>query len=89
MLRGIDFSAKPGQLCVVLGAVGSGKTSLLNGILGELVMEAGSTKLHGTVAVCEQQPWIQAGSVVSKNKEFCIKIEESCIENDGFCSGRT
>ena len=47
----------------MLGAVGAGKTSLINGILGELSLAAGRTLLRGSVALCEQQPWIQAGSV--------------------------
>ena len=63
VLKHIDMAAKPGELCIVLGAVGAGKTSLINGILGELSLAAGRTLLRGSVALCEQQPWIQAGSV--------------------------
>ena len=39
VLQQIDMTASPGELCCILGAVGAGKTSLLNGILGELVVE--------------------------------------------------
>eukprot|EP01052_Picozoa_sp_SAG31_P000604 SAG31_NODE_17_length_35773_cov_25.999271_29_plen_588_part_00 len=63
VLQQIDMTTKPGELCIVLGAVGSGKTSLINGILGELALAAGRTCSRGSVALCEQQPWIQAGSV--------------------------
>jgi len=75
VLQQIDMTASPGELCCILGAVGAGKTSLLNGILGELVVESGHTQLHGSVALCEQQPWIQAGSVRS-NVLFGLPFEE-------------
>lgn len=75
VLQQIDMTTKPGELCIVLGAVGSGKTSLINGILGELALVTGRTFLRGSVALCEQQPWIQAGSV-RDNITFGSPFEE-------------
>lgn len=62
-LSDVSVRAGPGELCVILGAVGSGKTSLLQGLLGELRTVGGATHQRGTVALCQQQPWIQAGSL--------------------------
>lgn len=49
-----------------MGEVGSGKSLLLNGILGEII------KVHGTIAVndiekgfayVKQNPWLQRGTI--------------------------
>ena len=55
------LQAAEGTLTMIVGAVGSGKTSLIDGVLNELDVTAGTTKVHGRVALCQQQPWIQAG----------------------------
>jgi len=36
VLRDLDLRVKPGELIAVVGKVGSGKTSLLNALIGEL-----------------------------------------------------
>lgn len=41
----ITMKVQPGQLVAVVGPVGSGKSTLVNTILGEL------NKLHGTIKV--------------------------------------
>ena len=48
---------------MIVGAVGSGKTSLIDGVLNELDVTAGTTSLCGRVALCQQQPWIQVALV--------------------------
>jgi ATP-binding cassette subfamily C (CFTR/MRP) protein 1 len=52
-----------GQLVVVVGAVGSGKSGLLLTILGELDPEHGSVSLGGSVAYVPQTPWIISDSI--------------------------
>lgn len=47
VLQGINFEALEGQLIMIVGEVGSGKTSLLSAILGELHPISGSVKLQG------------------------------------------
>jgi len=48
-----------GELIGVCGAVGSGKSSLLLAILGQLEMASGRLCRTGTVAYVGQQAWIQ------------------------------
>ena len=58
-LKDIYFSIPRGQLVAIVGAVGSGKTSLLQGIIGEMRRTSGSIKFGGSVAYCSQSAWIQ------------------------------
>ncbi|KAH6648570.1 ABC transporter [Truncatella angustata] len=51
-------------LAVILGQVGSGKSALLQGILGELDRWAGDCILpHEMVGYCAQSPWLQHMSI--------------------------
>ncbi|EQC33914.1 hypothetical protein SDRG_08594 [Saprolegnia diclina VS20] len=47
------------HLVAVVGAVGSGKSSLLHGLLGNVPCTQGQVYLRGTVAYVGQQPFIQ------------------------------
>ena len=59
LLHNINFSAAKGQLVIVVGEVGSGKTSLLAAILGEMMARSGRVVVRGSVAYTQQDPWIQ------------------------------
>ena len=48
-----SFSVRKGQLIAVVGGVGSGKSSLLSALLGELNLLFGSVRLSGSVAYCD------------------------------------
>ncbi|XP_054002835.1 ATP-binding cassette sub-family C member 10 [Hylaeus anthracinus] len=65
-LPDINITVPKGHLIGIMGKVGSGKSLLLDGILGEI------TKLRGTIAVSDiekgfayvkQSPWIQRGTI--------------------------
>ncbi|XP_040061540.1 ATP-binding cassette sub-family C member 4 [Ixodes scapularis] len=64
-LQNICATVKPGELLVVVGPVGCGKTSLLMTILGELNVAAGDARTLGRVAYASQEPWMFTGSVRS------------------------
>jgi ABC-type multidrug transport system fused ATPase/permease subunit len=48
----------PGELCAVVGKVGSGKSTLCSAILNETLMSNGKIRLKGKVAYASQTPWI-------------------------------
>jgi len=61
----VSFKVHAGQLFVVGGSVGCGKSALLQALLGELDMQQGSIRLRGSVAYAPQAPWIMAGTLRS------------------------
>ena len=48
-----------GQVVAVVGPVGSGKSSFLQGLIGEMRRESGSVKFGGSISYCPQNAWIQ------------------------------
>jgi ABC-type multidrug transport system fused ATPase/permease subunit len=62
-LKRIDFECKPGQLIAIVGSVGSGKSSFLNGILGEVRKLWGTTEVKGKLAFFSQNPFILNATV--------------------------
>lgn len=52
-----------GSKVAVCGQVGSGKSSLISSILGELPKISGSVKVFGSTAYVAQTAWIQTGNV--------------------------
>ncbi|CAH1408377.1 unnamed protein product [Nezara viridula] len=58
ILFDINFFAPKGSLIGVCGPVGSGKSSLLAGILGHLYMTRGKLCREGVCAYVSQQPWL-------------------------------
>ena len=48
-LEDISFDSGSGKLAAIIGAVGSGKSSILNAILGELPITNGKIKLVGKI----------------------------------------
>ena len=70
-LRNVSISIKPGQLVCIVGSVGSGKSSLLSCLLGEIYCSHGSLILSPSsttggppsIAYCDQRAWIINASV--------------------------
>ncbi|KAB2572662.1 ABC transporter C family member 3 [Lasiodiplodia theobromae] len=58
-LPNMDFSVGRGELLAVIGSVGSGKTSLLSALAGEMRKTRGSITMGGSRAFCPQDAWIQ------------------------------
>ncbi|KAK9057213.1 hypothetical protein SSX86_024580 [Deinandra increscens subsp. villosa] len=62
-LKDINIKVFHGMKVAVCGTVGSGKSSLLSCILGEVSKVTGSVKVAGTKAYVAQSPWIQSGKI--------------------------
>ena len=62
-LRDISFSVTRGQMLAVTGPVGSGKSSLLMAILGELPTLNGKESVNGRIAYLSQMPWVFSGTI--------------------------
>lgn len=74
-LTGINFTVEPGELLVIVGRVGSGKSSILMSIMGELPIVSGNLTLYGRIAYASQEPWIFAGTV-EENILFGAEYDE-------------
>ncbi|XP_006839138.3 ABC transporter C family member 3 isoform X1 [Amborella trichopoda] len=62
-LKDLNFRVLRGMKVAVCGTVGSGKSSLLSCILGEVPKVSGTVKMCGTKAYVAQSPWIQSGKI--------------------------
>ncbi|KAJ0986471.1 hypothetical protein J5N97_004827 [Dioscorea zingiberensis] len=62
-LKNVNLDFRRGEKISVCGAVGSGKSSLLSAILGEMSKISGSVDIYGSVAYVSQSSWIQSGTI--------------------------
>ena len=62
-LRDLTLSVIPGELVIVVGPVGCGKSSLLMGLLGEITIITGDIGINGRISYVSEEPWIVAGSI--------------------------
>lgn len=62
-LSNINLEMKKGELDCIVGRIGSGKSSILQCLLGDLYKLDGETRVNGSVAYVSQVPWIINGSV--------------------------
>ena len=62
-LDNVSLKATHGQLLGITGPVGSGKTSLLMTILGEIPISSGKISCIGKIAFVSQTPWVYSGTV--------------------------
>ncbi|KAI0956120.1 hypothetical protein AcV7_006609 [Taiwanofungus camphoratus] len=83
-VRDINMSVARGSLVAVVGSVGSGKSSLLQGLIGEMRKVRGHISFGGRVAYCSQTAWIQ-NATLKENILFGQPFDEErywkAIEN--------
>ncbi|KAF4918159.1 ABC transporter gloK [Colletotrichum viniferum] len=63
ILQNVNLRIPPSTLTILIGRVGSGKTVLLRGLLGELPMTGSVKTLDGGVAYCAQTTWLTTSTV--------------------------
>ena len=59
VLRNINLNIPQNKLIAVVGTVGSGKSSLLSALLGDMYKVTGSINISGSLAYVPQVAWIQ------------------------------
>ena len=62
-LQDMNFSIGRNELIAVIGSVGSGKSSLLAALAGDMRKTSGSVSMSANRAFCPQYAWIQNASV--------------------------
>ncbi|XP_075676248.1 multidrug resistance-associated protein 1-like isoform X2 [Dermatophagoides pteronyssinus] len=89
-LKNINLNVTRGKLIVIVGTVGSGKSSILSAILGDMDKLQGHINVDGRLAYVPQQAWIQ-NQTVRKNITFASSYDEQkykkilrscCLEAD-------
>lgn len=63
ILTDLNIDMKSGDLLVIVGEVGCGKTSLLYSIMEETILVKGTSAVNGSIAYVEQEPFIYSASV--------------------------
>uniref|UniRef100_A0A8C9YNI7 ABC-type glutathione-S-conjugate transporter n=1 Tax=Sander lucioperca TaxID=283035 RepID=A0A8C9YNI7_SANLU len=84
-LQRISMKVKTGSLVAVVGHVGSGKSSLLAAMLGEMERRSGSVSIKGSLAYVPQQAWIQNASLMNnilfgeeRTESWYQRVLEAC-----------
>ncbi|XP_065776548.1 ATP-binding cassette sub-family C member 12 isoform X4 [Muntiacus reevesi] len=63
VLHNISFVVRKGKVLGICGNVGSGKSSLIAALLGQMQLQQGIVAVNGTLAYVSQQAWIFHGNV--------------------------
>ncbi|XP_075166626.1 putative multidrug resistance-associated protein lethal(2)03659 [Haematobia irritans] len=89
-LDNVSLEFKPKQLIAVIGTVGSGKSTLIQTILGELPPVSGTISVNGTVSYASQDPWLFTGTVRQNilfgqpmdRRRYNITVKKCALERD-------
>jgi ABC-2 type transport system ATP-binding protein len=75
-LRGVGFSAAPGELLAVIGPNGAGKTTLLSIVAGSVAPDGGQVVIsEGRVGLVPQQPALYRKLTVEENLRLFARLE--------------
>ena len=62
-LNDVNVSCRTGNLLAVIGSVGSGKSSIIQAILGEFPSTKGKINVRGKLSYSPQEAWVFSGSI--------------------------
>ncbi|XP_014786272.1 multidrug resistance-associated protein 1 [Octopus bimaculoides] len=85
-LKNINLTIPEGSLVALVGTVGSGKSSVLSCLLGDMHKKSGSVYVKGSVAYVPQEAWIQNATIKDNilfGKKCDAKAYQQVID---FCS---
>ncbi len=75
-LSDIELDIGQGSLVAIVGTVGSGKSSMLSALLGEMEKLSGNVTISGSLAYVSQQAWIQ-NAKLKENILFGSKMDDN------------
>ncbi|XP_070609092.1 ATP-binding cassette sub-family C member 2 isoform X2 [Erythrolamprus reginae] len=75
-IKDITLEIAPGSLVAIMGSVGSGKSSLISAMLGEMENVKGHINIQGSMAYVPQQAWIQ-NATLKDNVLFGSPLDET------------
>ncbi|KAH0879433.1 LOW QUALITY PROTEIN: hypothetical protein HID58_066827 [Brassica napus] len=89
-LKDINFKVNKGELTAIVGTVGSGKSSLLASVLGEMHRITGQVIVCGSTGYVAQTSWIQNGTVLDSilfglpmdREKYNEVLNVCCLEKD-------
>ncbi|KAG0196953.1 hypothetical protein BGX28_009529, partial [Mortierella sp. GBA30] len=89
-LHNINLKVKHGSLVAVVGPVGSGKSSLLQAMVGNMTLTGGKVSHGATISYASQTPWIQNSSVRDnilfdkpfEEDRYWQVVKACCLEQD-------
>lgn len=89
-MRNVDIEIPRGSLVAVVGAIGSGKSSLLSGLTNEMRRLEGKVTFCGSIGLVPQTPWIVNATIRSNilfglpfdEEQYWWAIREACMEPD-------
>ncbi|XP_015788861.1 multidrug resistance-associated protein 4-like [Tetranychus urticae] len=82
-LDGISMNVQSGELALVVGSVGTGKSSLLLAIMKEIIIKSGSIDVNGTLSYASQESWTWNASIrdnITFGQEFDEKRYKKVLE---------
>jgi ABC-type transport system involved in cytochrome bd biosynthesis fused ATPase/permease subunit len=92
VLRDIDLTVNRGEFVAIVGATGSGKSSLVSAILNEVTRTQGTAATIGSVAYVPQQAWVRSrpwpqlgGGCVSPTPahcSWCVQIYNATVREN-------
>ncbi|KAI2474052.1 Multi drug resistance-associated protein (MRP) [Diabrotica virgifera virgifera] len=89
--QNLNLKVPNGSLCVTIGPVGAGKSSLLQLLLGEMELTQGSIQVGGKISYSSQQPWLFQSTIRNNilfgqpyNKNRYNQIIEICALKPDF-----
>ena len=71
----MSLTAYSGKLVAIIGPVGSGKSSIIQAVLGEFPSSQGSVNISGAISYSPQEAWVFSGTV-RQNILFGMEFDE-------------
>ena len=87
----MSLTASSGKLVAIIGPVGSGKSSIIQAVLGEFPSSQGSVTIRGAISYSPQEAWVFSGTVrqnilfgIEFDEERYWRVIEACALKDDF-----